>query len=129
MAKLLHYFIVLVWLINGLYCKVFNQVPRHQEIVGEILSKEHARTLTIIIGLMEILLGVWIFFRRYPKPTAIFQIILVLSMNVIEFFLVPNLLLWGRFNLVFAILFAGLIFLEAFVLSSPPHQKNYGKLQ
>ncbi len=129
MAKLLHYFIVLVWLINGLYCKVFNQVPRHQEIVGEILSKEYARTLTIIIGLMEILLGIGIFFRRYPKPTAIFQIILVLSMNVIEFILVPNLLLWGRFNLVFAVLFAGLIFLEAFVLSSPLHQKDYGKFQ
>lgn len=36
----LTYFIALVWLVNGLFCKVLNLVPRHQEIIGEILGND-----------------------------------------------------------------------------------------
>ena len=31
-----------VWLVFGLYCKVLNQVPRHEEIVAQILGTEQA---------------------------------------------------------------------------------------
>ncbi len=37
-------------------------------------------------------------------------------MNILEFLLVPQLLLWGRFNLVFAILLIVLIYYNEFTL-------------
>ena len=49
-----HYFIAAVWLINGLFCKVLNLVPRHEAIVSRILHTNNARLLTILIGLAEI---------------------------------------------------------------------------
>jgi len=36
--SLLKYFIALIWLINGLFCKLLNFVPRHEEIVKRILG-------------------------------------------------------------------------------------------
>ncbi len=37
--QLLTYAIASVWLVNGLFCKVLNWVPRHQFIVARILGK------------------------------------------------------------------------------------------
>ncbi len=37
-------------------------------------------------------------------------------MNGLEFSMVPDLLLWGRFNLVFALLFIGIVYYNEFVL-------------
>ncbi len=42
--------------------------------------------------------------------------LIVATMNGLEFSLVPDLLLWGRFNLVFALLFIGMIYYNEFVL-------------
>jgi len=118
MKRFLHYFICLVWLVNGLVCKVLNLVPRHEEIVGQLLSSSYARPLTLTIGILEIGMSIWIASRLFPRLAAIFQMFLVLSMNIIETLFVPELLLWGRWNLVFAILFVGLIYVEAFVFKS-----------
>lgn len=104
----------LVWLINGLFCKVLNLVPRHREIVATILGEDHASLFTKMIGAGEILVAVWILSGIRPKACAIFQIILIGVMNIIEFFMVPDLLLFGRFNLLFAVLFMFIIYLNAF---------------
>lgn len=56
-SKILNFFIAAVWLVNGLFCKVLNLVPRHQEIVATILGQEHARLLTIAIGISEVLMA------------------------------------------------------------------------
>lgn len=106
----------LVWLVNGLICKVLNAVPRHQEIVARILGNEHARLLTICIGLGETLFAIWIFTRIKTKWNAIAQIMLVGIMNAIEFSLAPDLLLWGKFNALFAALYMALIYYHEFVL-------------
>lgn len=106
----------LVWAINGLVCKVLNLVPRHQQIVGRILGTEYQQPLTIAIGIAETLMAVWILTGFKSKWNAILQVIIVLVMNLLEFTLVPDLLLWGRLNLVFAILFAGLVYLNAFYI-------------
>jgi len=49
-AKSIYYFlnycIAIIWLLNGLFCKVLNLVPRHQEIVARILGSTHSRALT-----------------------------------------------------------------------------------
>jgi hypothetical protein len=46
------------------------------------------------------------------------QIAIVATMNVIEFFIVPDLLLWGKMNSVFALLFIGLVYYQEFTKKS-----------
>ena len=115
------YFIALVWLANGLFAKVLNLVPRHTEIVASILGPAYARPLTIFIGLSEIAMAVWIVLDRQRKPTAILQIAIILTMNTLESILVPELLLWGYLNPVFAALFCILIYYHAFI-ANPDHE-------
>ena len=102
-------FLASVWLVNGFICKVLNLVPRHEAIVARILGEEHAVLFTKLIGIGEIAMGLWVLSGKYRRINAIMQILLVLVMNVIEFFLVPELLLWGKLNLIFALLFILLI--------------------
>jgi hypothetical protein len=94
--------------------KVLNLVPRHQEIVARILGSDHARLLTIAIGLSEIAMAVWILSGIRRRLNAIAQIMIIAAMNTLEFILVPDLLLWGRFNALFAFLFILLIFYNEF---------------
>ena len=53
--KLVSYSIAAVWVVNGLVCKVLNLVPRHQQIVAEILGAGHSRLFAIAIGCSEII--------------------------------------------------------------------------
>ena len=48
--KLLNYCIAAVWLANGLFCKVLNLVPRHQQIVAHILGEQYSVMFTKAIG-------------------------------------------------------------------------------
>lgn len=114
--KILTHVIAIVWVANGLFCKVLNLVPRHEQIVARILGTEHAAVLTILIGIAEILMAVWILSRIYRRLNAWTQIIIVAAMNILEFLLVPDLLLWGRFNAVFAFLFVAAVYYNEFVL-------------
>ena len=107
-----------VWLINGLFCKVFLMVPRHQLIVASVLGSEHATLLTRIIGISETLVAFWIVSGYRPRTIAIIQVVVILAMNLLEFFLVPDLLLWGRVNLVFALLLVLTILYTEFKLRS-----------
>lgn len=106
--------IALVWLLNGLFAKVLNLVPRHTEIVATILGEEYARPLTILIGCSEIAMAVWIWLDWHRKPTAIVQMAIILTMNTLESLLAPDLLLWGYLNPVFAVLFCGMIWHHGF---------------
>ena len=114
--KLLVLVFSLVWFVNGLFCKILNLVPRHQEIVSEVLGNRYGREFTILIGIGEIVMAFWIFSRRIKHLSAMAQIILVGVMNIMEFFLVPNLLLWGRFNIIFAFSFIILVYYQTFIL-------------
>lgn len=118
--KLLHKslttLIALVWLVNGLVCKVLHMVPRHQEIVAAILGTDHAAIITKAIGLSEIIMAVWIFSGVKSRFNAILQIAIIATMNILEFILVSQLLLWGRYNILFAVLLMGVIYYNEFVL-------------
>lgn len=109
------YIIALVWLVNGLFCKVLNLVPRHQQIVAEILGSEYAPFLTKMIGVSEICMAIWIISQIRPRLNAIAQISIVIVMNILEFVLVPNRLLWGKFNAIFALLFVLFVYFHEFV--------------
>jgi hypothetical protein len=106
-----------VWLINGLICKLLNLVPRHQRIVARILGSEYAGNLTKAIGLAEIAMAIWILSSIKSRINTIAQIAVVASMNIIEFILAPDLLLWGKANSLFAILFIILIYYNEFDLN------------
>lgn len=114
--KIINYVIATVWMINGMYCKIFNLVPRHEQIVAKILSDEHSRILTILIGFSEVLMAIWILSGIKTRLNAIIQIIIIASMNILEFILAPELLLWGHFNSLFALLFILLIYINEFYL-------------
>jgi hypothetical protein len=105
-----------VWLVNGLVCKVMNLVPRHQQIVARILGSQHAQLLTKVIGVSEILMSLWVLSGKYSRLNAAVQILIIGSMNAIEFVFAPDLLLWGRLNAVFAFLFIVLIYFNEFSL-------------
>jgi hypothetical protein len=115
--RILSHFISLVWFINGLVCKVINLVPRHEQIVSRILGNDHSRLLTVLIGLSEIVMAVWILSGFKKRFCAITQIIVIGTMNILEFVLAPDLLLWGRLNSLFAFLFILLIYFNEFVFN------------
>jgi hypothetical protein len=115
--RVLLYFTSLVWFVNGLVCKVLNLVPRHEQIVSRILGNEHSRLLTFLIGLSEIVMAVWILSRFKKRLCAITQIIVIGTMNTLELILVPDLLLWGRLNSLFALLFILLIYFNEFIFN------------
>jgi DoxX-like family len=110
----LTFLIASVWLVNGLFCKALNFVPRHQEIVGRILGNDYAPILTKAIGLSEILMAIWIISHIKTKINALAQIGIIATMNILAFLLVPDLLLWGRFNSLFALGFILLIYYNEF---------------
>ncbi len=117
MNKILTYCIATVWIANGLFCKVLNLVPRHEQIVARILGADYSRPLTLLIGLSEIGMAIWILSGIKPKLNAIAQIAIVATMNIIEFTLAPDLLLWGKFNAVFAFLFVLVVYFNVFYLN------------
>jgi hypothetical protein len=122
-CRILTYGIATVWIANGLFCKVLDLVPRHEQIVARILGSQYAGVLTKAIGIAEILMAVWILIGITPRFNAVTQIVVVGAMNILEFFLAPDLLLWGRFNSVFASLFMILVGYNEFVLQ-PRQDRN-----
>lgn len=113
--RIVNVFIALVWLINGLYCKVLDYVPRHQMIVARILGDDYAGILTKTIGVSEILMAIWILTRIKHRLCAVTQMLVVATMNIIEFMLAPDLLLFGRMNMLIAAIFIIVIFLNEFI--------------
>src|SRR4051812_32305804 len=118
--KILNFLIAAIWLANGLFCKVLNGVPRHQQIVASILGSEHATLFTKMIGFAEIAMAVWIVSGYWSRVNTLMQVVIIGAMNMMEFFLVPDLLLWGRFNLLFAFLFILLIGYNEYYLKPKP---------
>jgi uncharacterized membrane protein YphA (DoxX/SURF4 family) len=124
--QLINFFIASVWLINGLLCKVLHFVPRHEQIVGRILKLDtsSANIATIVIGVSEILIAIWILSGILTRLNATTQIIIIATMNMLEFILVPDLLLWGRANAIFAFIFIVVIYYNEFRLNKEPALKS-----
>lgn len=111
--------IALVWLINGLICKLLNLVPRHQMIVSRILGEDYSNIATKTIGISEIFMSIWIISKIKSRFCALTQIVVIATMNIIEFILAPDLLLFGKFNSIVAIIFILIIFINEFFISNP----------
>lgn len=121
--KILTICIATVWIMNGLFCKVLNLVPRHEQIVGLILGNDYSRVLTILIGFSEILMAFWILSNFKTRLNALVQIVIVGLMNTLEFILVPDLLLWGKLNSLFAFVFILVVYFNEFYLKNKTTQQ------
>ena len=115
--KTVIYIIAFVWITNGLFCKILNLVPRHEQIVARILGANFSRALTILIGISEVAMAFWFLSKYKSRLNTYAQISIVATMNILEFILVPDLLLWGRLNALFASLFILLVFYNHFYLN------------
>ena len=91
--KILTILIGSVWVFHGLYSKISNGIPRHRQIVERILGEGIADQATLAIGILEVLLGLWIFsgFRR--RACALLQTLALVSMNFLEILLARDLLI------------------------------------
>ena len=112
------YFLAAVWFVNGFFCKVVNFVPRHQKIVERILDIENARSLTLLIGFAETGMAIWIISGMWVRLNVIVQILIIATMNTLEFFLAPDLLLWGKANAIFAFMLLLLIYYKEFYITN-----------
>lgn len=119
--RILNIGLAMIWMINGLICKILNLVPRHELIVSKILGSENARLLTVLIGISEVIMAMWILSRFKTRLNTVVQIMVIATMNVIEFILVPDLLLWGKFNSIFAGILILIIYINEFVLKRKPN--------
>ena len=118
--RIINYCIASVWLLNGLFCKVLNFVPRHKLIVSGILGDQYSKPLTLLIGTSEIAMSIWILTGFKSRLNAIAQMVIVGIMNLLEFVLVPDLLLWGKMNSIFAALFILVVYFNEFYLNKRP---------
>ncbi|HEX7847624.1 MAG TPA: DoxX-like family protein [Chitinophagaceae bacterium] len=123
--NLLHYFFAVVWIINGLLCKVFNLVPRHKEIVDRILHTEYTSSIVLAIGIAEIGMAGWVLSGIQRRICSLIQIIIIAVMNTLEFFLAPDLLLWGQVNALFALMLILLIYVNEFYFASPKPRRQH----
>lgn len=70
--------------------------------------------ITKAIGAGELLIVFWILSRIKSKWCSIAQIGLVITMNIIEAILAPDLLLFGRGNLFVAFVFVIVVYMNEF---------------
>ncbi|RSK42054.1 DoxX-like family protein [Mangrovimonas spongiae] len=120
--KINNIIIASIWFINGLFCKVLNAVPRHEQIVSKILSEDYSRPLTIIIGILEIAMAFWILSNKATKFNTITQIVIIASMNILEFIIAPELLFWGKLNALFALVLIVVIYCNHFHINKTHHE-------
>lgn len=82
-----------VWVFHGLYSKLLNGIPRHRLIVGRVLGKKLPGTATKLIGLFEVLLGLWVFSGWERTSCAVVQTLALVGMNTLEILLAGDLLI------------------------------------
>lgn len=82
-----------VWIFHGLYSKLLDGIPRHREIVGRVLGDDLAGRLTPVIGVAEILLGIWVLTARWPRTCALVQTAALVAMNALEIAFARELLI------------------------------------
>ena len=82
-----------VWLLFGMWFKVFGLVPRHRLIVTAVVGEAGAGPVTLLIGAAETAMALWILSGIYPRVCAAVQSIAIATMNALELSLARDLLL------------------------------------
>ena len=81
--RLIRTSIAMVWLYEGLWCKVLGHAPRHQAILKNVplLTPAAAHSALIALGLLECGIAVWVISGWRPIQGAVLQTALLVSMN------------------------------------------------
>jgi hypothetical protein len=82
-----------VWIFHGLYSKLLNGIPRHRQIVARILGERHAGLATAVIGIGEIIVGLWALSGWERVLCASAQTAALVAMNTIEIAMAADLLI------------------------------------
>jgi uncharacterized membrane protein YphA (DoxX/SURF4 family) len=82
-----------LWFVFGTIFKVLGAIPRHREIVGQILGSDIAPSITLLIGIAETALGIWFLIGFLPRFCAVLQTLAIVSMNALELSYARSLLL------------------------------------
>ncbi len=73
-----------VWILFGLVFKVLHLLPRHETIVAAVIGPTWAGPATVLIGVAEVGMGLWILSRRWPVACAVAQTLVIVAMNTLE---------------------------------------------
>ena len=81
--KLIRLSIAMVWLYQGLWCKVLGGVPHQEAVISSVpfLGAAQVRVALIALGLAECGLAVWVLSGRRMRQAAILQTALLAAMN------------------------------------------------
>ncbi|HEV8346708.1 MAG TPA: DoxX-like family protein [Vicinamibacterales bacterium] len=83
--------VAIVWLYQGLWCKLMARCPSHAAVVGSLPQPigNLAGPLLMIIGTLEVALAIWVVSGWRSRLAAAAQTVLLLVMN-------GGGLVWGR---------------------------------
>jgi uncharacterized membrane protein YphA (DoxX/SURF4 family) len=86
--------IAMVWLYQGLWCKVLGGAPRHEAVIASapFIGPEAARAAMVAIGLVECGLAVWVLLGWRRRWAAAAQTALLIGMNTAGLIWARNLL-------------------------------------
>jgi hypothetical protein len=81
--KLIRLSIALVWLYQGLWCKVLGGVPHHQAVISAVpfIAPAVARLALMTLGLVECGIAAWVLSGQWMLQAAIVQTALLVAMN------------------------------------------------
>lgn len=102
-----------MWFTFGVVFKVLGVVPRHTEIVAAVLGEDIARPATIVVGLLEGGLAVWVLSGIRPRFCAAVQTGALMTMNVLEVLFARELLLSPVGMVATNVVFLGLVWTAA----------------
>ena len=80
--------IALVWIYQGVWCKLLGHAPLHQKIVGTVpfLNSSRTRQVLVALGFYECVLGAWVLSGIRAHEAALLQTLLLVSMNAAGLF-------------------------------------------
>jgi len=82
-GKLMRFAIALVWLYQGLWCKVLGGAPRHEAVIAAapFIGPAAARGAMVAIGLVECGMALWVVSGWRMRGAAMAQTALLVGMN------------------------------------------------
>jgi DoxX-like family len=81
--KLIRFSIALVWLYEGLWCKVLGGLPSHAAVISSVpfIGPAESRVALITLGLVECGIAAWVLSGHRMRQAAIVQTVLLVAMN------------------------------------------------
>jgi uncharacterized membrane protein YphA (DoxX/SURF4 family) len=81
--RLIRASIALVWLYQGLWCKLLGRLPQQKTLVAEVpfIGAATAETALVALGLIECCIAAWVLFGKQMRHAALVQTALLVAMN------------------------------------------------